>query len=211
MKFSKKWLVRPDFRDLGTTLVECSLEILDKVTNHVIVASWRRVGLVPWNEEIILRHARESSSMVPTEAPTSHQLVVASIQPLIEGLIDPTHGAAKTTRVKIVPTINTIFSGEEVLDLSEINKKKVIEKKETKLRIATDKENAKVESAEARRVRNNDFSCRGTLHADEKIPVWISSNQWIWCEKCNKFGLCPKCKTINSDLMASHEHSCRGR
>ena len=60
----------------------------------MIVASWGHVGLVPWNEEIILRHARENSSLVPNEAPTSHQLVVTSIGTLINGLTDPTHGAA---------------------------------------------------------------------------------------------------------------------
>ena len=46
--------------------------------------------------------ARERSSMVPTEAPTSHQLVVASMGTLIESLIDPTHGAGTITRVKIL-------------------------------------------------------------------------------------------------------------
>ena len=95
--------------------------------------------------------------------------------------------------------------------MHEIKAIKVIEKKETKLRVAIVKENAKVESAEARRVRKDDFSCRDTLHADEKIHARKSSNQLIWCEKCNKFGLCHRCKRVDSDLMASHEDSCRGR
>ena len=200
-------VVDHNHKDLGTSLVQCSLEILDKVTELVIIASWRRVGLVPWDEKIILEHAKESSSMVSTEAPTSHELVVGAMQTYIEGCVDPTHGVAPIRTIKVRPPKHLLYSGEEVVAMHEQKRKDDHEKRQEKIRIHIEKENAKTEAVEARRVKKSHLSCKGTLHGENEIKVWQGSSKWEWCEYCDFYGHCADCKEVNRDLMLEHENS----
>ena len=120
---------------------------------------------------------------------------------LIEGNIEPRHRASH----RVHPKLDRMYSSDDILELEE----KTLEDDRIKnMAKLIDKERKNLEKEDIKRRKEEAagmFCCRGTKHEHGKNPVWRNAGNWLWCEYCNSFGLCPVCIGTCKNIMNQHE------
>jgi hypothetical protein len=202
--------LRHDHRDLGTLLVECAIEVEDKISPAVIKASWKRVGLFPFDAEKIISHANKNAGIIESDVGTIHHDVRLAAMDVINDILVPPPTANPISILKVHPTPNQLFCGEEILRLHQEKVREDEEKKREREEKKRKMEEEKRDAVLIREQKKTDHVCRGTQHDGGRKPVWKSSNDWIWCDYCDDFGLCSKCKVPDELVMTAHESVCDG-
>ena len=202
--------LRIDHRELGVLLVECAVEVENIISCNVIKASWNNVGLFPFNGEKIVAHAEKNVGIIESDAGTICHAVRTAAMEVIHDFLDPPPTANPISNLSVHPTPNQLFIGEEILHLHEEKVREDEEKKQERENTRRKVEEEKREAALIREQRKTDYECRGTQHDGGRKPVWKSSGDWIWCDYCNDFGLCSKCKVPDKLVMIEHERVCGG-
>ena len=202
--------VRRDHRDLGSLLVTCAVEIENRISPKVIQASRERVGLFPFDSKKIILHAQKNVGIIENDSGTIHHDVRIAVMDVINDILTPIPSKNSISMVKVHPPANQLFSGEEILSLHKEKVREDEEKKRERENMKRKREDEKREAAEVRDKKKVDHECRGTQHEGSRKPVWKSSSDWIWCDHCDDFGLCPKCKVPDMLVMTMHEGGCSG-
>ncbi len=169
-------------------------------------------GLFPFDSEKIILHAQKNVGIIERDAGTIHHVVRIAVMDVINDILTPIPSEKSVSIVKVQPTSNQLFNGEEILSL---HKEKVRDDEERKLErenMKRKREEEKREAAEVRYQKKVAHESRGTQHegSSNRKPVWKSSSDWIWCDHCDNFGLCPKCKVPDMLVMTIHEGGCSG-
>jgi len=105
----------------------------------------------------------------------------------------------------------TLFSGEQMVEEVVKTKKLEKEEKEAKKRDKLEKEELQEVAKKARMERKENHICRGPYHDGTQAPCWNGSKQWVWCESCDNYGMCPKCIRPGAEYLKEHEDECRGK
>ena len=103
--------LRVDHRDLGVLLVECALEVENKISSGVTKASWENVGLFPFNGEKIVAHAEKNVGIIESDAGTICHAVRTAAMEVIHDFLDPPPTANPISILSVQPTPNLLFSG----------------------------------------------------------------------------------------------------
>lgn len=204
---TKLLVTRPSERDIGAELVAIAQEIEKKLTSEVILASWRNVGLQPFNGRLIMERAKKSNGKATISGPQDTDALALGRQAAIE-VINQALDRNGQKKVQVKAQMGKCFDGEEVLKLA-IAKRNHKEFQET---LKEDKRKKRLEDQEARKKAREEKKlisrCRGNFHDNENRPLWRGKKSWRWCEICMEFALCEECWESSQKLMDEHEASC---
>lgn len=197
-------------RDLGSALIGAAQEAQKVITKKVIQASFRDTGVYPFNGELILENSAKNVGMVE-KLKDNDTGVAEQARKMTMDTINDSLGATKSKRVRVRPKKLTLFSGEQMVE--EVVKTRKLEKteKEAKKRDKLEKEEQKERAKKVRIERKENHICRGPSHNGTKTPCWNGSKQWVWCESCDSYGLCPKCVRSGAEFLKEHEDECAGK
>jgi len=199
--------LRPDIRDLGAILVGIAQDLEDCLTTELIRASWRDTGMHPWNPEKILEHAQVNAGR-RLEAAENDTKAAESARAITESIMKRDLGDNKKKRVRIPGPKQLLFSAELILELQEKEDELHVQEAKAKEEKQAKKRQAKEDAVSAREEARKNHVCRGTGHKNESRPVWKGSAAWMWCETCDSYGLCPKCKRADASALEEHEENC---
>ena len=107
-----------------------------------------------------------------------------------------------------------IFTGEDLLRLKKTQQEERAARKEAQEeRKASREARSKAKQVEKeRRERENSWKvCQGSGHTAGKKPKWTTKKKWVWCQYCNRFGICDACANADDAAMAEHELNCDQR
>jgi hypothetical protein len=195
--------LRPDIRDLGGILVGIAQDLEDCLTPELIRASWRNTGMNPWDPDKIRQHAQINAGRRQENAANDTQ-VAATARQITQSIIQRDLGDNKKKRIRVQGPKQKLFSGEEILRLQDKEEELRLEEVKVKEEKRAKKRQAKEDAASAREAH----VCRGSSHKNEPAPVWKGSGAWLWCETCDSYGVCPKCKRADASALEEHEENC---
>lgn len=113
-------------RDAGALLTTIALEVKNKITSNVIVASFRDTGMFPFNAELILERA---NNLVKFTENVENQSVKNAAM-LHKALIQSSTTKTNAVDIKVTPKTNKIYTGLELfLESSEKIKSKAAKAK----------------------------------------------------------------------------------
>lgn len=224
--------IRHNSRDLGAALLGLAQDLVGMMTKPVILASWRDTGIHPWNAELILENAKKNAGGMG-QADSGDTSACKLAREAAQHVIRESLGESKKRAVRVKGPRQKLFSGEEILALEaqqvaeeeEKKDEKARQKKEEKEKREAEKEMKKeqkkrerekqkertADAKKAKREQRTMWACQGSLHGDDKKPIWRGAEGWMWCDHCENFGVCPKCLKADQRLLGKHEKKCGGK
>ena len=201
--------VRVNHTDLGAILVAIAQDLEVKLTPSLISASWRNTGLHPWDKKKIIENA-ETNAGVRSKEGTADSPIGEVARLITQSMLQEALGETKKKKVRIPGPKQKLFLGEEILKAVDVEERRKAEEQEAKDAKREAKKKAQEEAAVDRQARHEKFVCRGSSHAGQAPPKWRSGNAWLWCTTCDRYGLCPKCRSRDAAAMKHHEQQCNG-
>lgn len=194
-------------RALGTILLQAAQEARKAITPEVVRAAFKRVGICPFDKEVILKAAYHNigeEMYPPSDEEEDYEWLVT----LVKSTIRESLGTEEYSTVLVAPKAAQLYDGEEILRLGEESAQMKKEQAEAKKEAQEKKKQEILDKKRKREEQHENFQCRGDHDDQGKVPVWKDSGAWIWCEYCDEFGLCPRCKNKCKKQMEAHEADC---
>jgi hypothetical protein len=203
-------LLRPDARDLGMRLLADAQKILGTLSKSIILRSWRNTAMHPFVPAKILERALLNVGDRPAGQAESDRdsQVSANARNVSQGVIDRGTSSSDPKRVRVRVKKGLLLNADQIREMRDELEAEEAEKEAEKLRKKEEAEAEKAAKAAAKIDRLAKWGCKGSLHGAGKQPVWDEKAQWVWCERCDLFGLCTRCKGKDRALMAAHEAAC---
>ena len=190
---------------LGAALKECTAP-------KVVISGFASTGLFPWDRNLILKNAKEftAPALSDAAAPASSPLDIAVAATL--HVLDEHDQKAKASKRHVRVSKNHIYIYDQLLDEEEERKKekerllkdkerRAAERREASERRAGEKQQQKrkreaqqqarqAEKEQAKR-RRADAAATWSCKACDRRCRNHRSPDWLWCEYCDTFGICP--------------------
>lgn len=191
-------------RYLGLELFKIAQDMEDMITPAIIRASFRNVGLYPWNKEVIIKNAADNIGLEDVVANPSDD-VISKVRTVVLDVLDTVSDTEKFDRLTIRPDLNIVYDSRSI-------KNKFLEKSEMAEKLKIYKAKSKREKKAFQEAYEEHYFCRGDHYDDGVIPIFPKTKNkfgWFTCERCQNFALCYACREESCWMVSDHIGWCK--
>lgn len=99
-----------NIKDLGKLLVPLAQLAAEKISKKIIIGSFKRCGIVPFNRDLIVKNIKAAVGEHNPEHETNYDVVVSGIVKALDKALVP----SKPMRIRMTPDRNSFYSAEDL-------------------------------------------------------------------------------------------------
>ena len=180
------------------------------MTPTIIAAGFDHTGIYPFDKEKILDAARRNLGQPSTPSAAELTRFESATLFFSERIEEILRGQGENEGIEVVVQAEPgeMFDGEQILKRSQQTKRKLEFARQERQEKKTKRVAKKEYLDKLKDFKREHHTCRGDHGNDARPPIWRGGGAWLWCERCDAYGLCHKCKASCAEWLREHELSC---